>query len=212
MTDDDAEAFPDWVTAMKRAHEEHPEAGAVGGMVLGSNTDTLVGRVADVITFPAWEQAQPVRTLPGVNISYKKSYLEKIGWQDETLFRGEDVDYNWRILQAGGIIWYDPRIKVYHHHRPTLRGFLNQHYMYGRAYYLVRRKWREMYCIYPHRLAKPRDILKLLNFFAAMIYQPFLSAARLPNLTDKITAVPLLAAAGVAWRWGMLEQRFFHRD
>jgi GT2 family glycosyltransferase len=212
MTDDDAEVFPNWVTQMKRAHEEHPEAGAVGGAVIGSNTDTLVGRIADVITFPAWEQAQPVRTLPGVNISYKKSYLEKIGWQDETLFRGEDVDYNWRILQAGGIIWYDPRIKVYHHHRPTLRGFLNQHYMYGRAYYLVRRKWNDMYCIYPHHLATPRDFLKLINFFAALLYQPFLSAARLPNLLDKIAAVPLLAAAGVAWRWGMLEQRFFHQD
>ena len=49
MTDDDAEVFPDWVTAVKRAHTEHPEAGAVGGMVLGSNIDTLVGRVADAI-------------------------------------------------------------------------------------------------------------------------------------------------------------------
>src|SRR5690349_13160325 len=32
MTDDDAKVFPDWITQMKRAHQEHPEAGAVGGV------------------------------------------------------------------------------------------------------------------------------------------------------------------------------------
>src|SRR5215831_6914138 len=38
MTDDDAEVFPDWVTQIKRAHQDHPVAGAVGGPVLGTNT------------------------------------------------------------------------------------------------------------------------------------------------------------------------------
>lgn len=207
MTDDDAEVFPDWVTKMKQAHQQH-QAGAVGGLVLGSNTETLVGRVADAITFPTWGQAQTVRTLPGVNISYKRAYVDRIGPQDETLFRGEDVDYNWRLLQAGGQIWYDPAIKVYHHHRPTLRGFLNQHYMYGRAYYLVRRKWPEMYCIYPHQLRRSRDFLKAINVFAALFYQPLLSARQIPRWSDRLAALPLLFAAGVTWRWGMLEQRW----
>jgi GT2 family glycosyltransferase len=211
MTDDDAQVFPDWVTQMKRAHREHPEAGAVGGTVLGSNTETLLGRVADAITFPLWRAAQAVRTLPGVNISYKRACVERIGVQDETLFRGEDVDYNWRVQQAGGTIWYDPSIKVHHHHRPTLRGFLNQHYMYGRAYYLVRRKWREMYCIYPHGIHTLRDLLKALNFVAALLYQPFLSAARLTRPPDRLLALPYLFAAGVSWRWGMLEQAWFRR-
>ena len=44
MTDDDAKVFPDWVTAMKRAHRAHPEAGAVGGPVLGTNPDRLAGK------------------------------------------------------------------------------------------------------------------------------------------------------------------------
>ncbi len=207
MTDDDAEVFPDWVSRMKKAHQEHVESGAVGGLVLGSNTDTLVSRVADAIAFPGWSHAQAVRTLPGVNISYKRNYIEKIGLQDETLFRGEDVDYNWRIQQAGGTIWFDPAIKVYHHHRPTLQGFLYQHYMYGRAYYLVRRKWTDMYCIYPHHIRKMRDLLKGFNFFIALFYQPFLSAARLANYLDWLLSLPLLFAAGIAWRWGMIKQK-----
>jgi GT2 family glycosyltransferase len=206
MTDDDAEVFPDWVTQMKRAHCEHPDAGAVGGPVLGTNMDSLVGKVADAITFPSWDGARAVRTLPGVNISYKRALLEQIGFQDETLFRGEDVDYNWRVLQLGYKIYFDPVIKVYHYHRPTMKGFLNQHYMYGRAYYLVRRKWPAMYCIYPHAVTRVKDILKAGNFVAALLYQPVLSCRRLPAVHDRMAALPLLFLAGVAWRGGMVYQ------
>lgn len=207
MTDDDAQVFPDWVTQMKRAHAEHPEAGAVGGSVLGTNTESLVGKVADLITFPAWPESRYTRTLPGVNISYKREVVEQIGQQDETLFRGEDVDYNWRVKQLGYEIFYDPAIKVWHHHRPTLRGFLSQHYMYGRAYYLVRRKWPEMYCIYPHGFKKPKDFLKAVNTLALPFYQPFLSARRLPRWGDRARALPFLFAVGLAWEYGMLAQR-----
>ncbi len=206
MTDDDAQVFPDWVLQMKRAHEEYPRAGAVGGLVLGSNTESLIGKVADAITFPSWPTARNVRTLPGVNISYKRDVLEKIGEQDETLFRGEDVDFNWRVQQLGYDIYFDPAIKVYHHHRPKLRGFLNQHHMYGRAYYLVRRKWPDMYCIYPHGLKRPKDLLKLMNSLLLPFYQPFISSHKLNGLKDKIFALPLLWLAGLAWEGGMVVQ------
>ncbi len=206
MTDDDAEVFPDWVSQMKRAHREHTEAGAVGGLVLGTNSDSLVGKTADLITFPAWNEGCYVRTLPGVNISYKRDAIERVGQQDETLFRGEDVDYNWRVLQLGYKIYFDPTIKVYHHHRPTLRGFVNQHYMYGRAYYFVRDKWRDMYCVYPHGIRSGRDVLKCLNFVGALFYQPFLSAKKLPTLGERVKAMPLLFVTNLAWKGGMLLQ------
>jgi GT2 family glycosyltransferase len=206
MTDDDAEVFPDWITQMKRAHAEHPEAGAVGGPVFGTNTASLVGKVADTTTFPFFEEARYTRTLPGVNISYKKDAVQRIGPQDEALFRGEDVDYNWRLLKLGYKIYYDPAVKVYHYHRPTFKALLNQHYMYGRAYYLVRRKWTEMYCIYPRGFKTPKDFLKAGNCAASFIYQPFLSAANLGKWKDRIAALPLLFMLGVAWKAGMFVQ------
>ena len=208
MTDDDAKVFPDWITQMKRVHKEHPESGAVGGLVIGTNTHSLVGKVADLITFPIWPDARYVRTLPGVNISYKKEVLKKIGLQDETLFRGEDVDFNWRVLQTGDKIFFDPAIKVYHHHRPTLRGFINQHYMYGRAYYLVRKKWPDLYCIYPHHFRKLKDFLKAGNFFAALLYEPFLAVRKIPRWNVRLAALPILFTTGFAWRFGMITQKF----
>lgn len=206
MTDDDAEVFPDWVRLMKSTHNRHPEAGAIGGEVLGTSNKTIVEKISNVVTFPRWQTERDVRTLPGVNISYKKEAVEKVGFQDVTLFRGEDVDYNWRIINSGYKILYDPSIKVYHHHRPTRKALIHQHYMYGRAYYLVRRKWPAMYSVYPHGLHRPKDFLKLVNFFASAFYQPFLSARKIGGFASGLSAIPLLFFVGLAWRKGMYDQ------
>ena len=207
MTDDDAEVFQDWVTHMKRVHAEHPEAGAAGGAVIGAVSDTsLVSRLADVATFPSPSQPAYVRTLPGVNISYKREVVDQLGPQDEALFRGEDVDYNWRLQKLGYKVYYDPAIKVLHHHRPTLRQFLYQHYMYGRAYYLVRQKWPEMYCVYPHRISQFRDFLRLGFFVVGTLYLPGLLAAQLDRKRDRVLGYPVLLANQIAWKAGMLSQ------
>ena len=206
ITDDDAAVFPNWVSLMKQAHREHPEAGAVGGPVIGVNTDSLVGKVADLITFPDWPEPKYVRTIPTVNISYKREVIDGVGPMDESLFCGEDVDYNWRIQKLGYKIYFDPRIKVYHTHRPTLTGLLKQHYRYGRAYYLVRRKWRDMYCVYPHRIRRLRDVLKAGNFIAALLYQPFKTSQRVSSVKSRLGLIPVMFLAGVAWKGGMLMQ------
>lgn len=212
MTDDDAEVFPDWVLQMKRIHAECPDAGAVGGPVIGAETDSLVSRIADQVTFPNFPSTRAVCTLPGVNVSYKRQVVEQLGQQDETLFRGEDVDYNWRVLQLGYKVYFDPAIKVYHYHRATLRGFLNQHYMYGRAYYRVRHKWREMYCIYPHGIRSARDFLKAMNFFLGIAYEPLPRAAQLVRWRDRVAAYPLLGLNEVIWRAGMIRQAWLNDE
>lgn len=206
ITDDDAEVFPNWVRLLKEAHKEHPEAGAVGGPVIGTSTDSLVAKAADLITFPDWPQARYVRTLPTVNIAYKREVVDSVGQLDDTLFCGEDVDYNWRVQKLGYKIYFDPRIMVYHQHRPTLNGFLNQHYMYGRAYYLVRRKWQDMYCVYPHRIRRVRDGLKAINFVAAVLYEPFKITQPVSSLKTRLGLIPLLFLAELAWKSGMVEQ------
>jgi len=212
MTDDDAEVFPDWVTQMKRIHAEHPEAGGVGGAVLGADSDkSLLSRIADVAVFPSPSQSGYVRTIAGVNVSYKRSVLQAVGPQDETLFRGEDVDFNWRIKELGYEIYYDPSIKVIHHHRPTLGQSIHQFYMYGRAYYLVRRKWPEMYCVYPHKIGRLRDLLKLAYFVASTVFEPFISALKMPTWADRISTLPVLYALHIAWKSGIFVQKIEHQ-
>lgn len=211
-TDDDAEVFPDWVTQMKRLHTEHPEAGGVGGAVLGAESDkSLLSRIADVAAFPSSPQPRYVRTIAGVNVSYKREVVQAVGSQDETLFRGEDVDFNWRVKRLGYEIYYWPEIKVIHHHRAALGQLIHQFYMYGRSYYLVRRKWPEMYCVYPHRIRRANDLFRLIYFMGSTVFDPFASALKLPTWVDRILALPVEYVLHMAWKSGMVVQRLEKR-
>jgi GT2 family glycosyltransferase len=208
MTDDDAEVFADWITQIKRIHQEHPEAGGVGGTIIGKSSDTsLLSRLSDVITFPQPTEPGYLRTIPGVNVSYKREVLDKVGSQDVTLIRGEDVDFNWRIKKLGYEIYFHPDIKVIHHHRPSLRKFFQQHYMYGRGYYRVRQKWPEMYCVYPHSFKRVKDFLKAIYFFVAIVEDPLRTAMKLPRWSDKFLALPILIINHVLWKWGMVYEK-----
>lgn len=214
MTDDDAEVYPDWVTQLKRQHAEHPEAGVIGGAVIGSSSGSeLISKLADIVTFPLPETAGYVRhNLPGVNVSYKRELLDKVGFQDETLFRGEDVDFNHRIKQLGAQIWFHPDIKVLHHHRPSLKQFWRQHYMYGRAYYLVRRKWREMYSVYPRQVRTPKDVLKWGYFFASVFIQPAQAVMKLSSWRDRLLGYPILTVNHALWKYGIIQQWWIERN
>jgi GT2 family glycosyltransferase len=213
MTDDDAEVYPDWVCLLKEVHRQHPEAGAVGGSIVGARSShQFVSRISDIVTFPVPERPAYVRTLAGVNVSYKREALEKVGFQDESLFRGEDVDFNWRIRNAGYEVYFDPAIKVRHNHRATLSKLICQHYMYGRGYFLVRDKWRDMYCVYPHGLRSFKDLVKVVHFIVAAIYEPFVYAAKMDRWTDKVLCVPILFFNQCAWRGGMILQMILGRN
>lgn len=207
MTDDDARVAPDWVTCAKRLHAEHPGAGAIGGAVVGIDSETrLISRVGDLVTFPSPAEPARVRSVPGVNVAYKREALERVGQQDESLFRGEDVDFNWRVKKLGYEILYSPDMKVRHAHRTRLSALLAQHFQYGRAYYLVRRKWPEMYSVYPCRLRRPRDFLKGVYFLAGILHLSWLQAGQLASWRDRALALPVLAAIQVVWKCGMLAQ------
>jgi glycosyltransferase involved in cell wall biosynthesis len=173
QTDDDARPFPDWIQKMIVFHNKYPKAGVIGGNVIDASGNSYLSRIADIATFPNHERMEKVRSLAGVNSSYKKAVIQDVGEYDESLFRGEDVDYNWRAIQKGWDVLFIPNIKVKHLHRPTWNGLLHQHYMYGRAHYLVRKKWNNMYSHYPIRI---NSIVTLLKWGASWTLIPIQDA------------------------------------
>lgn len=206
MTDDDAQVFPDWVTQMKRVHREHPEAGAVGGTVIALDRSHLASRLAERVTFPSSLEPGYRRTLPTVNLSYKSQVIQRVGAQDENLWTGEDVDYNWRMIKLGYQVYFDPAIRVYHNHPRAVRDLWRKHYLYGRGYYMLRSKWRDLYCIYPHQLRSLKDFLKLGNFFAFPFYEPFIVAAKMKQWRDKIITLPVEFLNQMSARYGLTEE------
>jgi len=212
QTDDDARPFPNWIEEMVKAHKNNPDYGVIGGRVIDASRGNFLSKIADITTFPNHNSTQKVRSVPGVNSSYKKEVIESVGEYDETLFRGEDVDYNWRAIQSGWDVLYCPEIKVKHLHRPTWKGLFQQHFMYGRAHYLVRRKWPTMYSHYPLKISSIKSFLK---WFASWGWTPLNDAVQKSSqLAPKMNGFDILVFlfVNLSNRVGTAMQRHFYID
>jgi len=212
QTDDDARPFPNWVETMIDMHQAYPEAGVIGGEVVDSDGKSFISQIADSSTFPLYHSTQKVRNVPGVNSSYKKEVIVQVGNYDIKLFRGEDVDYNWRAIKKGWDVLYVPEIKVIHVHRPTWKGLLDQHYMYGRAYYLVRKKWPEMYSVYPHKFNSIKAVFKFLYMTISPIIDAIKKSKRMPTLSRSIISIPIISMINYFWLIGLMNQKVLSQD
>jgi GT2 family glycosyltransferase len=79
--------------------------------------------------------------IPGCNMAFHRWAFESIGGFDPEYHKaGDDVDFCWRVQQAGFVIAFSPTAIVWHHRRFTLRAFLKQQDGYGEAESLLRFK------------------------------------------------------------------------
>ena len=63
--------------------------------------------------------------------AWSKRTFEKIGFFDERLARGQDIEHNSRIRNAGGKIYLTPEIKSYYHCDSTLSELWKKHFANG---------------------------------------------------------------------------------
>jgi len=68
--------------------------------------------------------------------AYRREVFERIGAFDEELVRNQDDELNYRLTQAGGVIWLDPTIVSTYYSRGTVRRAWRQYFQYG--FYKVR--------------------------------------------------------------------------
>ena len=62
---------------------------------------------------------------------YRRDVFKRIGLIDEELIRDQDEEFNYRLLKAGGKIFFSPDIKSHLHLRPSLKKLWKQHFQYG---------------------------------------------------------------------------------
>lgn len=79
--------------------------------------------------------------IPGCNMAWYRWAFESVGGFDaEYRKAGDDVDFCWRIQQAGWEIGFSPTAIVWHHRRFTLDAFRRQQEGYGEAESMLRFK------------------------------------------------------------------------
>lgn len=147
-TDDDARPDSNWLTYLTAAFMRTGHA-AIGGPNIAPAGD---GEIADCV---ANAPGGPLHVLvsdteaehiPGCNMAFRKSALQKIGGFDER-FRvaGDDVDVCWRLREKGLTIGFCAPAMVWHHRRNSIRTYWRQQRGYGRAEALLEQKWPKMY-------------------------------------------------------------------
>lgn len=79
--------------------------------------------------------------IPGCNMAWYRWAFESIGGFDSEYHKaGDDVDFCWRVQNAGHQIGFSPTAIVWHHRRFTMRAFLKQQEGYGEAESMLRFK------------------------------------------------------------------------
>lgn len=63
---------------------------------------------------------------------FRRSALDRVGGFDETFARAQDWDLNHRIRRTGGLVWFDPSLRVPYRPRSTPRALAAQYLHYGR--------------------------------------------------------------------------------
>jgi len=71
----------------------------------------------------------PVDTVPYG--CWRRETLEALGGFDETLVRNQDDELNFRITEAGGVVWQSPSIRSWYHPRRSLTALARQYFSYG---------------------------------------------------------------------------------
>jgi GT2 family glycosyltransferase len=72
--------------------------------------------------------------------AYRRQVFDRIGNYDETMDRGEDDEFNFRLVDAGGRLYLTPSVAVTYFTRSTFRGLWQQYFRYGRAKVAVLRR------------------------------------------------------------------------
>jgi succinoglycan biosynthesis protein ExoA len=71
----------------------------------------------------------PIDSVPfGV---FQREAIEGVGLFDETLLRNQDYELNWRLREAGGIVWFDPSLRVSYRPRGSIGALARQYVQYG---------------------------------------------------------------------------------
>ncbi|WP_204038898.1 glycosyltransferase family 2 protein [Acrocarpospora phusangensis] len=63
---------------------------------------------------------------------FRREALERVGGYDEHFQRAQDWEMNHRIRETGGLVWFQPKMRVSYRPRPNARALAKQYFHYGR--------------------------------------------------------------------------------
>ncbi|MGC6467359.1 MAG: glycosyltransferase [Akkermansiaceae bacterium] len=149
-TDDDCRPDSQWLAWLAHTYATTDHV-AIGGPNLSPTPDSLslaLTTAAPGAPTHVMLNDTLAEHLPGCHLSVRKSAFDEIGGFDP-IFRtaGDDVDFCWRLRDAGHTLGFCGASFVWHHRRATPKQYLKQQMGYGQAEALLFKK-------HPHRFSE----------------------------------------------------------
>ncbi|WP_328871827.1 glycosyltransferase family 2 protein [Streptomyces sp. NBC_00287] len=216
---------PNYIATAVRLLEE-TGAQNVGGIMHAEGENDWEHAVAAAMTskigvgnavFHTGGQAGPAETVYlGV---FRREALEQQGGYNEEFIRAQDWELNFRIREAGGLIWFSPELKVSYRPRPSVKALAKQYKDYGRWRHVVARYHEGS--INLRYLAPPTAVLAIAaglvvgaaltplgllipgGYLAAIVLGSVPAGKRLP-LKARLQIPVALATMHMSWGWGFL--------
>lgn len=148
---------------------------------------------------------------------FKRAALQAAGGYDERFTRAQDWELNYRLRQAGGVIWFDPALVVTYRPRPNLKALSKQYFEYGRWRHAVIRSHKGTanyrYLAPPVTVAVSLFSIILGLTVCSVFYIPFAlyllgnllgSLAIGKSWSEKIILPAVLATMHFSWGLGFL--------
>lgn len=136
FTDDDCEPDLEWISRLRKGFADGRFA-AAGGPNLAPPAQSLAQAVVSAAPgAPSHVMLDDgeAEHLPGCNLAVTKAAFDAIGGFDPQFHTaGDDVDFCWRLRDAGYRLGFVPGAFVWHWRRPSLRAYLRQQRGYGIA-------------------------------------------------------------------------------
>lgn len=202
------------------------ETGAVnvGGIMAAEGKSLFEKSVARAMRSPLGVGASRFHTGGGAGEvdtvylgAFRKEALLAVGGFDERFTRAQDWELNFRLRQAGGVVYFDPRLVVTYRPRSTVKALAKQYFEYGRWRRVVSR--RHQGTINYRYLAPPFTVaatsLSLLLgwlispvlLLPALVYAVFilLASVRIGKNLGEILCLPtILLTMHISWGLGFL--------
>lgn len=219
FTDSDCLVGPNWLRELLKGFEAFPQAAACGG-AQGLPDDATAfekkvytfmkkaGLFSEYVRDSSGRDIIKVRHNASCNVMYKRDIFLKAGGFQQGLWPGEDVELDYRLINKGCVLVYNPKAIVYHYRAKNIRSFCSMMYRYGLVQALLFKKYGFFRKIQVVPLASLSLLallcaLFLMNKLVAAGLSLFLAAALFLYFFDP--SVSLLALIGAAcWQGGFL--------
>jgi glycosyltransferase involved in cell wall biosynthesis len=153
---------------------------------------------------------------------FRREWLTRLGGYDPRFTRAQDWELNHRIREAGGLVWFSPRLRVAYRPRATLSALARQYRDYGRWRRVVARTHTGT--INARYLAPPVALVGVAGgLVGGLVWWPlwlapaaYLALTAVGGLTvrdsrleprDRLWLPVILPTMHLSWGWGFLTSR-----